>query len=598
MKKKSNLAITGIKIFILFLIPLLFSSCDFFRMSKKTGTLILTLSSNLQSKSIVPNISLDVDHYDISGTGPDNNQFSVSDVSESNYTRYDLVPGEWEVTAIAKNAAGDSIGADTQTVSIEARKTSAVSLTCQLIIGYGSLSLSISWPKDTIAQPDIVATLYPESGTSYKGTVELDATSGAISFVNLPNGYYTLSVQLLEKYGDGKIVWGRVEAALILANRETSGSWDLLQTDISLYQSGGIDISVGNSIKKPVAVKIENEISQLLLGSNHTVMISQPESYDAIQWYLNGAPLQGSTSGSCTFGSDLPLGTYWLDVVVKVDGALGSQGFKFDVKSVLSTVSIENNSMWNQYVYFSWRNIRHVYQPNSENAVIDTWKYDDNGNGDPRDDQNRILWNGQTDNANGLWFGVEGVFTAQYSGWSVNAYNDSEGNGVLEFSVENATTSAFAQYTLKPDSKQLEGELTYKAKESSSNYFMWGFCIISGVWVSNPLGDLAIYDEAVLNNTMIHARDSAMWREEWEEDIDYIKLENQTAGIMGVQSTSREWSLYFELIEASKPVEMRAAVIMASPYNGWGFDRRGWIRCLLGKDEEIHLKGVFKCLLE
>ena len=291
-------------------------------------------------------------------------------------------------------------------------------------------------------------------------------------------------------------------------------------------------------------------------------------------------------------------------VLVTLPGQLRAKAFKTDwLDSLLkeasypklqqAPVTIEGNAMWNRYAYFSWQNINHVYQPDKTNAVIDTWKVDENGNGDPRDDANRILWNGQTDTANGFNFNYPGANSAE-SGWSAQAYTDADGNGVVVFTRSTDTGSAAAKYTLKPDSGDLYGELTLNCKTGGD--FHWGLTQINSVWVMTDPGEMRVYDRAYLNGTEITARTTAL-NQEPVAGLDYLKAAGVKAGMAAVRSTAKNWTSVFQLLGASRAVDLQAYVQTASRYSGWGFGRHALVTGTAQAGENIVLSAVFRTQL-
>jgi len=272
--------------------------------------------------------------------------------------------------------------------------------------------------------------------------------------------------------------------------------------------------------------------------------------------------------------------------------AMGSANMTLYAKwNLNTTVRIDGNAMWNNYVYYSWQNRTHVYQPDNTNAVIDTWKVDDNRNGDPRDDLNRILWNGKNDNANGIWFGIwHHALMGQESGWRYRTYFDNFGNGVVEFTKEQGTNYAIAKYTLKPDSDKLYGELTIHTE--SEGTLSWGIAIISGVWVSDGLGELELYDKAYLNGDLIQAQSSASYGEPIL-GVDYLESTNVKNGTAAIISSNRSWETVFKLLDSTIPVKLKSEVRMRSIFGGWGFDRDALINVQLYAGDTITVKAIF-----
>lgn len=271
------------------------------------GTLAFSLASDMNTRTLSPGISLEVATFDLAGTGPDDESFAVTDISSSSYVRYDLVAEQWSVVATARNASGDSIASATATTTIEARKTSIVNLTCLPIVGTGSLSLEVSWPQNSVESPQMIASLVPVTGTTLTIPFTLGSEIANGSLSGIPNGFHTLSIKLNDTYGTGKTVWGRVEVVQIITDLTTTGDWALNLTDMSLYQTGGIEATIDTSIPKPFTITIPDSITRLAIETSKTVTVVSSVGIDSVQWFLNGDPIEGATTESLTFGSDLPL---------------------------------------------------------------------------------------------------------------------------------------------------------------------------------------------------------------------------------------------------------------------------------------------------
>ncbi len=53
-------------------------------------------------------------------------------------------------------------------------------------------------------------------------------------------------------------------------------------------------------------------------------------------------------------------------------------------------IHANSNSIWNEFVFIALDTTDAYGYPSGTRGVVTEWKYDDNGNGDPRDDLNRI----------------------------------------------------------------------------------------------------------------------------------------------------------------------------------------------------------------
>lgn len=272
----------------------------------------------------------------------------------------------------------------------------------------------------------------------------------------------------------------------------------------------------------------------------------------------------------------------WSDRGTFVTGSKGILVPAFEEKEEwASAVTVEGNSLWNRYAYFSWDN---------RNAVIHTWKVDANGNGDPRDDENLILWNGQSGVVNGITFGCDKGIQAADSGWTVKAYQASNGNGVVKFSRSVGATEVHIKYTLTPDSGDLYGELTLTSDRFCT--FTWGLHMMNSLWVMSQPGEMILYDGAYLNGRMITPRSLAMSQEP-VEGVDYLVARGVRTGLAGLLSRAKGCQMAMLLQLAMVDVDMCAAVSMASPYGGWPFLRAAAVEGQVVVGEPLKLRAVF-----
>lgn len=255
----------------------------------------------------------------------------------------------------------------------------------------------------------------------------------------------------------------------------------------------------------------------------------------------------------------------------------------------MTSVHMKDNCMWNNHVYFSWQNIMHVNQPNNMNAVIDTWKYDDNNDGDPRNDASRIVHNGKTDAATGISFGL-GNLQADQSGFEAESHIDAAGNGILHFSRDIAGEHIDITYTLRPDDPVLYGQFVFSVSKDAECW--WGIRMLNSVYVDNDPGEMSVYDQCAVNNLKALARSHAT-RAVREQGIDFVSLSNVVEGSSALLSTARDWASILELESASIPVTMYGSVATASSYGGWAFDRCATIQVSAKAGQRYILSASF-----
>ena len=112
---------------------------------RRTGNLVITVGSGLESLSIVqPDLDMNIDDYQIILSGPGQTQTLTIGSDTVATTITNLEPGEWTVTANARNADEVIIAGDSTTVLVQAGKSSASNLVVVPFPGEGTLELSNS----------------------------------------------------------------------------------------------------------------------------------------------------------------------------------------------------------------------------------------------------------------------------------------------------------------------------------------------------------------------------------------------------------------------------------------------------------------------
>ena len=145
------------------------------------------------SRGIKPNIPLDVAEYIVRGFGPNDQEFNVNiSSSKATYTKTDLIPGEWTITADAVNSGKQVIGSDTVTVTVKPGQTTEAGLTITEVVGEGTISVSLTAPSAGYTAVISKVTDGSLKEHTSANMVVQDNGSYSASF-SLMNGYYTLS---------------------------------------------------------------------------------------------------------------------------------------------------------------------------------------------------------------------------------------------------------------------------------------------------------------------------------------------------------------------------------------------------------------------
>jgi len=219
-------------------------------------------------------------------------------------------------------------------------------------------------------------------------------------------------------------------------------------------------------------------------------------------------------------------------------------------------VYVEGNAMWNNRVYISWQNRKHVNRPDSKNMVIDIWKVDDNGDGDPRNDENRIQQN-HSDCANGI-YAIMGYLGGHNSGVASATTRHSDGSVALILSNASDQGTIEATYTIKPNDSNIYGEL--KLAPLVNTTFAWMVYQIGGVWVSQGPGNLTIYDHVYLDS-VLHPTEADV-----QDRSYYWEITPERGDCAALKSTTKRWATGMVFLDASVPPVLRAT-LMTYQYN-------------------------------
>ena len=241
--------------------------------------------------------------YDIAGAGPGSRSFSQSTASTT-IVIPGLAFGQWTITVSAKNAAGTVIAQGSAPVTVHHGHADPGRIVAPVpLAGTGTLNLSVSWVAADVQTASIDAQLTPGTGSPIILPFTLSTGSATCQNAAVPNGYYTLSLKLLD---NGVVVMGAVEVVRIVKGATTSGSFDFSQVN---RPGGAIAVAISPQMSEPLVVAMQGQAATLAAGSSMTVTASVSGSVGNVVyvWYVNGvSKATGSTaSPSFTVGSTL-----------------------------------------------------------------------------------------------------------------------------------------------------------------------------------------------------------------------------------------------------------------------------------------------------
>jgi hypothetical protein len=293
---------------------------------EESASLILNIESEFQLQTLLPDVDPSTCTYEVVGSGPDGVAFNLV-TEETTVEVSSLEPGDWRITANQKNKDGTVISMGEENTSLQPGNRKSVRLTVKPVQGYGTLDLALYWTQGDVAAPSVEAQLVPVSGSPIDLGFTLGSASGVYVSETIPTGNHTLVLKLRD---NGNMVMGAVEVVKILNKLSTSGVFEFL--DIS--QDGAcIVVNITPNESDAISVTLDGQLTEISPGGSMTLSASASGTAENVVyvWYLNGEAKE--TGSVYTVGSDLPLGTYRLDVTAfSTDGKeAGSATHTFSV---------------------------------------------------------------------------------------------------------------------------------------------------------------------------------------------------------------------------------------------------------------------------
>ena len=302
-----------------------------------TGVVELQFVQRINALTMLPNVSMTVESYEVSGTGPTGSTFADS-TPQSSITVASLREGSWTITVDAKNAAGTVIGTGSTTTTVLAGGSTPVSVAVRPIRGAGQFELSVTWPAGVLLNPSVAGQLVPRNVSPTIDLVfDTPADGSASSSVaSISSGYYTLLVQLLD---GAEVVAGAVEVVRIAANKITSGG---IYFSDPRETTGSATIIIDSDMEDPLTVLISGDSDAIEEGNSMTVdaTTSEPISDLAYAWYLDGIP--AGTGDTYTTPSNLLIGEHRIDVTAFSPSTQrsGSSAHSFSVTDIVEAIVV------------------------------------------------------------------------------------------------------------------------------------------------------------------------------------------------------------------------------------------------------------------
>jgi hypothetical protein len=275
---------------------------------KNSATLVLNISEEYSTKTLVPDFDMVPAYYDVSGSGPNEEGFSVT--ADTNPVEIPFLDfGEWTVSVSAKNAQNAVIATGAKNTFLHVGERKELNITIHPVDGHGTLELSVYWTASDVETPSIEAELIPHEGT----TEDLQFTipdSGTATFSDgqVPTGYHTLVIQLCD---NGQAVMGAADVVRIIDGQTTRGVFEFYEVN---SPGGDFAITITQEMNNPLEVHLSGLTDEVEAGETVQIeaSVQNATSEVVIFWYVNG---QSAGTGTMYTGENLPAGVYRLDAV-------------------------------------------------------------------------------------------------------------------------------------------------------------------------------------------------------------------------------------------------------------------------------------------
>ena len=278
--------------------------------------------------------------YAYTGTGPNGATFSAA-ASATAYTASNLVQGSWSVTVNGLNAAGTVIDTGTASVNVVTGQTATVNITVAPVVGNGTLSVTLTWPAALVSVPQITASLTSTAGVVTPLSFSTPANGTSTYTGTVENGYYTLSIQLLD---NGQLVMGSVEIARIVTGQTTTGTYNYTSINVG---KGSIIVNITPAITNPIPVTVSGAVATVATGTPVNLSASVPAGNTVTYvWYVNGASVgTGATFALNTATSPLSVGSYRVDcVALSTNGQNGGDSTFFMNVTATTSATLQWNA--------------------------------------------------------------------------------------------------------------------------------------------------------------------------------------------------------------------------------------------------------------
>jgi hypothetical protein len=284
-----------------------------------TAQLVVT-AGNANARTVMPSDMI-VGHYTLDGTMSDGTIFDQQTSTDGTFTVSGIAVGDWTLTVVGYADDGSSLYTGTASVTISAEESKTVPITLVPVTdasGYGTLSITISWPAGKTIDA-IDATAVSVAGDySFTPVFTIDkASSKATCNVDQNIEVYPCSaylVTLVIKSGSASTARTLTETAVVASNHTTSWTYALSDSDFR----NGVFYHLGPEGAGTVPVDgktyASGDTAVVLDNTDNTILKNDAD--DPTAWFIvawNTAEDGGGTSypvGSSITMADTPVNLY------------------------------------------------------------------------------------------------------------------------------------------------------------------------------------------------------------------------------------------------------------------------------------------------
>ncbi|MGD1822910.1 MAG: InlB B-repeat-containing protein [Pleomorphochaeta sp.] len=323
---------------------ILFIGCDFSLQTTTEekdpqGSLIIDFDYTSAKSVVMPDITIDIDSYLISGEGPDGKIFEdVSCNCNESVTIRNLSIGEWTINVQALNENGDILGEETKTVNIEEDKETSSHLSIHEFEGQGTLSLEIDWAEENITEPNIVASLCilnEKTRTDIDFIINSDNKTATYSN-NFQSGYYLLNIIFYDGSTDdsNNIIDSKNYTVRIAKDKITKLDLELANDSFTEQNDEITDDSF--------SVSLDSDSYESTIGDNLNISASTDVNTALdYYWYLDEILLNTSSTNSISLNEELTIGTHTIKIIADNDGLYASDSAIITTNDADSNITIK-----------------------------------------------------------------------------------------------------------------------------------------------------------------------------------------------------------------------------------------------------------------